>query len=334
MAVESRSAARWRTVRSAVSGVVGVLVLYGYFYFGVAGGLRYLQGHELDPAVLRFTAGMLAWAGACMTMIAALGVAVIAGLSTLREASAFLDFSARRWFSAALWSGIVAATTLSLMVHRKGIAHIVVTNLASAMSGQATEGLLTRPGVLSLSLEEGVHVSTTLANLGAGLAIIALTLAVAAIALDIHRSADSIRLHRWAIRYQVLLWSASIFLVLMVVQLHFLIHWAADMAKAKEVIEPAQALGHLARAVPVAAGFAFSALVAAIFLPVAAIHQRRLDKLADSANAEASAAGRPFKREEWLAKSGLADGSPLRMLGNQAAVLLPLASGIVTHFLR
>lgn len=94
------------------------------------------------------------------------------------------------------------------------------------------------------------------------------------------------------------------------VQLHFLFDWAADMAKAKE---PAEALKHLARAVPVGAGFAFSALVAAILLPVAAIQQRRLGDLADTANAEASAAGCPFRREEWLATSGVVDRSPLRI---------------------
>jgi hypothetical protein len=218
-----------------------------------------------------------------------------------------------------------------------GVDDFVHTALLTMMGFGSIHDLMLQVDRLGLvSMQAALEKAFALNGAAAAGGVVALAFGAATLGLK-SRTADAEELYTLFQRYQLMLWSAGVFLVLLVLQIHVLMSWPEQVARVvtapPELIPDlkalAGALGQLAQSAAFGAGILFSGFAAVIFLPVGVLQQRRLQELViDELRADPK-----FEREAWLKRHGFGETTPFAFFLKTAGVLAPLATGLLTQLL-
>ena len=319
----------------------------GTFFFLVAAywglvmmELRFLAEAPLDVPRLAFGRGLILWAATSVLMLAAFLWASVIGWRVWLETSDALPAEWRRPIRVLQLGVYVFALGLGWLVNTRdgtGIDDYIHAALQAVMGLGAIRELLLQTDRLGLvSMQHSLEVAFALNGAASAGGVVALAFGAATLGLK-SRTADAESLYLLFQRFQLMIWSAGVFLVLLVLQIHVLVSWPELIARAlagptapiAEVPRLAGALGQLANSAAAGAGILFSGFAAVIFLPVGVLQQRRLQELI-----EAEIRADPdFDRDPWLKRYGFADTTPFAFFLKTAGVLAPLATGLLTQLL-
>lgn len=336
--------APWLVWALPLAGLGALLVAVAAYWIWIVLELRFLAIAPMNVAALAFAKGLVLWASTSVVMLAAFVWTSVVGWRIWVETR---DALPARWrhpigtlqlgvYTAALLVGWVPNT-----IDGTGIDEFVHVSLRTLMGFAGLNGLLLQWDPASLVwMQVALESAFALNGAAAAGGVTALAFGAATLGLK-SRGADAETLYRLFQRYQLMLWSAGVFLVLLVLQLHMLLAWPGEIARAiapadvppPEVVPDWKAyvagVGQLAHSAAFAAGTLFSGFAAVIFLPVGVVQQRRLqDLMAAEIRAEPA-----FEREAWLKRHGFADTTPFAFFLKTAGVLAPLATGLLTQLL-
>ena len=302
--------------------------------------LGFLRTAPLSVPRLAFGRGLILWSATSVLMLAAFVWASVIGWRVWHETCDALPAAWRRPISV-LQLGVYAfALGLGWLVNSRdgtGIDDFVHVTLLTLMGfGSIHELLLQVDRLGVVAMQGALEFAFALNGAAAAGGVVALAFGAATLGLK-SRSADAEELYTLFQRFQLMLWSAGVFLVLLVLQIQILVSWPAEVARAlagsfeliPDVPRLAGALGQLAQSAAAGAGILFSGFAAVIFLPVGVVQQRRLQELV-AAEIRADPA---FDREPWLKRHGFADTTPFAFFLKTGGVLAPLATGLLAQFL-
>jgi hypothetical protein len=341
-------------IEAARPGVRASLVVWalpiiglGAFFLAVAAywawvmlELGFLTAAPLSVARLAFTRGLILWSATSVLMLAAFVWASVIGWRVWLETCDGLPAEWRRPISVLQLGVYVFALGLGWLVNSRDGTNIDdfvhVTLLTMMGFGSIHELLLQLDRLGLVSMQASLEIAFALNGAASAGGVVALAFGAATLGLK-SRSADVEALYTLFQRFQLMLWSAGVFLVLLVLQLHVLLSWPAEVARAltgpfeliPDLGQLTGALGQFAQSAAAGAGIIFSGFAAVIFLPVGVLQQRRLQELI----AAEIRADPKFDREPWLKRHGFADATPFAFFLRTAGVLAPLATGLLTQFL-
>ena len=341
-------------IETARPGVRASLVVWalpiiglGAFFLAVAAywswvmlELGFLTAAPLSVPRLAFTRGLILWSATSVLMLAAFVWASVIGWRVWLETCDALPAEWRRPISVLQLGVYVFALGLGWLVNSRdgtGVDDFVHVTLLTMMGfGSIHEILLQMDRVGLVTMQNSLEIAFALNGAASAGGVVALAFGAATLGLK-SRTADVEELYTLFQRFQLMLWSAGVFLVLLVLQLHVLVSWPAEVARTLtgpfEFLPDLQrlpgALGQLAQSAAAGAGILFSGFAAVIFLPVGVLQQRRLQELI---GAEIRADPK-FDREPWLKRYGFADTTPFAFFMKTAGVLAPLATGLLAQFL-
>jgi hypothetical protein len=323
-------------------GVLAVfVVLAAWHWFGVARELSFLQSVPNNAVAARFGRGLALFSASSLMMLAALIWSLGVGIRILYES---IDGVPERW-RRRIWAGAavfaVAFAVLAEYVRGRTGPHILDLLRRAVQEVRVPELLPPTPGFLCTTLEQALSCSMAANQIVAFAAVAVLGFASATLGYK-SRQADPDELYGLFQRYELMLWSTSTSLVLVILHIHFLFAWpvevlgppptgGADAAARVGVAAPAAqaaALARFAQAAALGAGLIFSGFAAAIFLPVGLIQNRRLQELLEQAK---KADG--FDREAWLRLHGFGDTTPFAFFLKHSAILIPVVTGLLTRLL-
>lgn len=341
-------------IEAARPGVRASLVVWalpiiglGAFFLAVAAywawvmlELGFLTAAPLSVPRLAFTRGLILWSATSVLMLAAFVWASVIGWRVWLETCDGLPAEWRRPISVLQLGVYVFALGLGWLVNSRDGTNIDdfvhVTLLTMMGFGSIHELLLQLDRLGLVSMQASLEIAFALNGAASAGGVVALAFGAGTLGLK-SRTADVEELYTLFQRFQLMLWSAGVFLVLLVLQLHVLLSWPAEVARTLigpfEFLPDLQrlpgALGQLAQSAAAGAGIIFSGFAAVIFLPVGVLQQRRLQELI----AAEIRADPKFDREPWLKRHGFADATPFAFFLRTAGVLAPLATGLLTQFL-
>jgi hypothetical protein len=338
----ARPAVRWSLLIWALP-IMGL----GIFFFVVAAywglvmmELGFLANAPLDVPRLAFGRGLILWAATSVLMLAAFLWASVIGWRIWLETCDALPAEWRRPISVLQLGVYVFALGLGWLVNTRdgtGIDDYIHAALQALMGFGSIQQLLLQTDRLGLiTMRSSLEVAFALNGAASAGGVVALAFGAATLGLK-SRTADAETLYLLFQRFQLMIWSAGVFLVLLVLQLHALVSWPEQVARAltgpvgsiPDLPRLTGALGQLANSAAAGAGLLFSGFAAVIFLPVGVLQQRRLQELIE---AEIRADPK-FDRDPWLKRYGFADTTPFAFFLKTGGVLAPLATGLLTQLL-
>jgi hypothetical protein len=302
--------------------------------------LGFLANAPLSVPRLAFGRGLILWSATSVLMLAAFVWASVIGWRVWLETSDALPERWQRPISVLQLGVYVFALGLGWLVNSRdgtGIDDYVHVTLLTLMGfGSINELLLQMDRLGLVAMQNALEIAFALNGAAAAGGVVALAFGAATLGLK-SASADAEELYTVFQRFQLMVWSAGVFLVLLVLQLHILVSWPEQVARAltgpfeliPDLPRLAGALGQLAHSAAAGAGILFSGFAAVIFLPVGVLQQRRLQELI----AAEIRADPKFERESWLKRHGFADATPFAFFLKTAGVLAPLATGLLAQFL-
>lgn len=337
--VRTPAAGAWLVWAAPLGGLGALLLVVAAYWVWIVLELRFLAIAPTNVAALAFAKGLVMWASTSVVMLAGFVWASVVGWRIWVETR---DALPARWrhpigtLQLGVYFGALAVGWYPNTIEGTGIDEFVHVSLRTLMGFAGLNELLLRWDPRSLLWMQGALEAAFAVN-GAAAAGGVTALAFGAATLGLKSStADATDLYRLFQRYQLMLWSAGVFLVLLVFQLHLLLAWPGELARAMQPPEAipdwkgfVAGLGQLAHSAAFAAGALFSGFAAVIFLPVGVIQQRRLQELM----AVEIRADPQFEREAWLKRHGFADTTPFAFFLKTAGVLAPLATGLLTQLL-
>jgi hypothetical protein len=303
--------------------------------------LDFLAKAPFSVPRLAFGRGLILWSATSVLMLAAFVWASVIGWRVWVETC---DAVPERWQKpiSVLQLGVyVLALGLGWLVNSRdgtGIDDYVHVTLRTLMGFGSIGDLLLQMDRLGLAaMQTSLELAFALNGAAAAGGVVALAFGAATLGLKSAR-ADIEQLYTLFQRFQLMLWSAGVFLVLLVLQLHVLVSWPAEVARAltgpiesvPDLPRLAVALGQLAQSAAAGAGILFSGFAAVIFLPVGVLQQRRLQDL----TAAELRIDPKLEREAWLKRHGFADATPFAFFLKTAGILAPLATGFLAQFLN
>lgn len=323
--------------------IIGLGVFFGAvaaYWTWVMLELGFLRTDPLSVPRLAFGRGLILWSATSVLMLAAFVWASVIGWRVWHETCDALPGEWRRPISVLQLGVYILALGLGWLVNSRdgtGIDDFVHVTLLTMMGFGSIHELLLQLDRLGLvAMQSSLEVAFALNGAAAAGGVVALAFGAATLGLK-SRSADVEELYTLFQRFQLMLWSAGVFLVLLVLQIHILVSWPAEVARAlagpialiPDLQRLPAALAQLAHSAAAGAGILFSGFAAVIFLPVGVLQQRRLQELI---GAEVRADPK-FEREPWLKRHGFADATPFAFFLKTAGVLAPLATGLLAQFL-
>lgn len=223
----------------------------------------------------------------------------------LREAEEFRSFAV--WaitYSALLvsitWASIAAAVIVRQYLSKSGYRlTLILSAILTVLVGIISRWLWTEQGILAIvERARGIPIrSVTL--VGNALAVGGATLIIGAcIALVTSAVPPQVaELRRRIAESRLLLFSAAVFLVIGVAEIHLVFQLPVAVEKTRLGVGEPEVLHHVTRSITLIAGLLYTSALLILFVPVAVVHERWID------HAWQAAPG--GKHSEWLESSGL-----------------------------
>jgi len=334
-------AGAWLTLALPLAGLGALLLAVAAYWVWIVLELRFLSVAPMNVAALSFAKGLVLWSSISVVMLGAFVWTSVVGWRVWVETRDALPERWRHPIGTLLLGVYVAALAIGWYpntIEGTGIDDFVHVSLRTLMGFAGLSSLLLQWDPRSLVwMQGGLEAAFAVNGAAAAGGIVALAFGAATLGLK-SRTADAEELYLLFQRFQLMLWSAGVFLVLLVLQLHLLVSWPEQLARTTPAPPPelvpdwkgfVAGLGQVAHAAAFAAGTLFSGFAAVIFLPVGVLQPRRLQELIlDEIRVDPK-----FDREGWLKRHGFADATPLAFFLKTAGVLAPLATGLLTQLL-